>query len=164
MSQPQMECCLATPAQAQPYKIAAPLVLPPERPAESDADRIGVNRVNEHTLDMRPDRESTPKKHHHGPVQGPGNALFNHTETAVILPRSVYNLPEVDNAVEGHAVIYRNPTEGPSDNFTVPVRPGSIVVTPATRETIWGHCFENDFAMLVAIPGFVAPGGMIEDE
>lgn len=135
--------------------------LPPNRPEDGDADRVGVNRVNEHTLDMRPDRRPLPKKHHHAPVPGAGGALFNHSETAIALPRAAYGLPEVADALEGQAVIYRNPQQGAGDAFTIPLRPGSIAVTPATRERIYGHCFQNAFAMLVAIPCFGGPSRVI---
>jgi len=135
--------------------------LPPE--ATDKTDHMGANRVNHHTLDMRPDRTPLPTRHHHGQVQGPSKML-NHTETALVLPRSVYGLPEVNANTEGHALFYRNPlTCGTSDAFTVPVKPGSIVVTPSTAKHLYGHCFENAFAMLIAIPGFVAPYVMIED-
>lgn len=137
--------------------------LPPARPTDADPDRVGENRVNEHTLDMRPDRSPFPKKHHHGPIPGRSGTLVNHSETAIILPRSVYGLPEVDNNPEGHAMIYRNPTKGSTDSFTVPVRPGSIVVTPATREVVYGHCFANAFAMLIAIPCFGGPSELIDE-
>jgi len=69
----------------------------------------------------------------------------------------------VNGREEGHAVIYRRPAEDPSDTLVVPVRPGSIVVSPATPEGVVGHCFENAFAMLVAIPGFVAPSTFIKE-
>lgn len=135
--------------------------IPPQRPPADAADARGVNRVNEHTLDMRIDRRPTPSRHHHGPV--PVNGTFvNHTETAIVLPRSVYGLPEVDQPDRGHLVLHRNPQDDPNDTVTVPVRPGSIVVTPATPERVVGHCFENVFAMLVAIPGFVSPYRFIE--
>lgn len=137
--------------------------IPPERPSQDDPDRVGTNRVNEHTLDMRPDRSPFPKKHYHGPVPGPKGTLFNHSETAIVLPRSAYNLPEVDNTPEGHAIIYRNPENGSSDSFTVPVRPGSIVVTPATRQGVYGHCFADAFAMLLAVPCFGGSSNLIED-
>jgi hypothetical protein len=136
--------------------------LPPARPADDAPDRVGVNRVNEHTLDMRPDRSPFPKKHYHGPVPGRSGTSVNHSETAIMLPRSVYGLPEVDNTPEGHALIYRNPKEGAADSFTVPVRPGTIVVTPATHEVVYGHCFANAFAMLIAIPGFGGPSGLMD--
>lgn len=136
--------------------------LPPLRPPAVDADRQGPNRVNEHTLDMRIDRQPTPIRHYHGPVRAADGSTVNHSETAIVLPRSVYGLPEVDQTDRGHVVIYRRPAADPEDKVVVPVRPGSIVVTPATREVVMGHCFENAFAMLVAIPGFVAPYHMIE--
>ena len=137
--------------------------LPPQRPAADDPDRRGVNRVTEHTLDMRIDRNPPPIRHFHGPIPLGEGRMVNHSETAIILPRSVYGLPEVDKVDEGHIVIYRRPAEDVTDTVTIPVRPGSIVVTPATTEVVMGHAFENCFAMLVAIPGFVAPYNMIEE-
>jgi hypothetical protein len=133
----------------------------PQRPDAEDPDRRGVNRVNEHTLDMRVDRDPPPIRHCHGPIPLGEGRLLNHSETAIVLPRAVYGLPEVDQADEGHVVIYRRPAEDPTDTVTIPVRPGSIIVTPATTEVVMGHAFENCFAMLVAIPGFVAPYNMI---
>ena len=136
--------------------------LPPAPIEEDLRDRIGSNRVNEHTLDMRYDRRPGPSKHHHGTVVGANDQVFNHTETAIVLSRSTYGLPEVGSETLGRALIYRDPAEkGTSDAFTVPVRPGSIVVTPSTPERLYGHCFENAFAMLVAIPGFVVPYELI---
>lgn len=135
--------------------------LPPQRPAADDADRRGVNRVNEHTLDMRIDRRPPPIRHYHGPVPLGDGLVVNHSEIALVLPRAIYGLPAVDQTDEGHVLIYRRPAEDPTDTLTIPVRPGSIVVTPATPENTMGHCFENCFAMLVAIPGFVAPYNMI---
>ncbi|MEZ4637919.1 MAG: hypothetical protein R2856_23665 [Caldilineaceae bacterium] len=137
--------------------------LPPQRPAADAPDQRGVNRVTEHTLDMRIDRNPPPIRHFHGPIPVGDGRLVNHSETAIVLPRSVYGLPEVDRADEGHLVIYRRPAEDPTDTVRIPVRPGSIVVTPATTEVVMGHAFENCFAMLVAIPGFVAPYNMIEE-
>jgi hypothetical protein len=137
--------------------------LPPERPEASAEDRRGTNRVNEHTLDMRFDRTPPPTRHYHGPVACGGGRVVNHSETAVLLRRSAYGLPDVSGREEGHAVIYRRPAEDPSDTFVVPVRPGSIVVSPATEGGVVGHCFENAFAMLVAIPGFVAPSTFIKE-
>jgi hypothetical protein len=159
--------------------------LPPVRPSllpkhgqegEVDADRRGPNRVNEHTLDMRIDRDPRPRPHHHGLVTtGAGNtnavSSVNHSETALVLPRNCYALPpfglgeslsqgsdsEAGHSETGHVIIYRQPATDPTDTITVPVRPGSIVVTPATGDGVVGHCFENAFAMLVAIPGFVSP-------
>jgi hypothetical protein len=139
--------------------------LPPQRPAADAEDRRGVNRVNEHTLDMRIDRRPTPIRHYHGPVPAGNGCTVNHSETAIVLPRSAYGLPEVGKADEGRIVIYRRPAEDPSDQQIVPVRPGSIVVTPSPAQgVVAGHCFENAFAMLVAIPGFVAPYHLIHDE
>ena len=123
-----------------------------------DQDLIGVNRVNEHTLDMRNDRTPLPSKHHHGTIKGPDGTLHTHTETAVVLARSVYGLPEVAPESEGSVIVYRDPEEkGTADSFTIPVRPGSIIVTPSTPDRLYGHCFSNAFAMLIALPGFVAP-------
>jgi len=136
--------------------------LPPVRPSADGADRRGVNRVNEHTLDMRMDRTPPPIRHCHGPVAvGPGDTV-NHSETAIILPRAVYGLPEVDKADEGHVIIYPNPHENPGEQVLIPVRPGSFIVTPASGQQVMGHAFENAFAMLVAIPGFVAPYHMLD--
>jgi hypothetical protein len=120
---------------------------------------------------MRIDRDPRPRPHHHGPVTtGAGNKV-NHSETALVLPRSRYALPPFrlqegspqasagarDHSESGQIVIYHQPATDPSDTITVPVRPGSVVVTPATVDHVAGHCFENAFAMLVAIPGFVSP-------
>lgn len=131
--------------------------LPPQRPEKSAADQRGVNRVNQHTLDMRMDRTPTPIRHHHGPVAVGEGHFVNHSETAIVLPRAVYGLPEVDRPYEGHVLIYNRPAADASDTTRIPVRPGSIVVTPATLDHAAGHCFENCFAMLIAIPGFVSP-------
>jgi hypothetical protein len=137
--------------------------LPPERPGPEAKDRRGPNRVNEHTLDMRFDRTPPPTPHYHGPVWCGNGQRVNHSETAIVLPRAVYGLPEVNGSGEnGHVIIYRRPAEDPTDKVIVPIRPGSIVVTPATTGQIMGHCFENAFAMLVAIPGFVSPSHRIE--
>lgn len=138
--------------------------IPPQRPAAEDVDRRGVNRVNEHTLDMRIDRRPPPIRHYHGPIALSHDQVVNHSEIALVLPRAIYGLPEVDQTDEGHVLIYRRPAEDPTDTVIIPVRPGSLVVTPATPETTMGHCFENCFAMLVAIPGFVAPYHMIATE
>jgi hypothetical protein len=138
--------------------------LPPDRPLPGSEDHRGANRVNEHTLDMRIDRNPPPIRHYHGPIQIGADRFINHSETAIVLPRSVYNLPEVDQPDAGHAVIYRRPAEDPIDQVVIPVRPGSIIVTPATIEQVMGHAFENCFAMLVAIPGFVAPYNFINEE
>jgi hypothetical protein len=136
--------------------------LPPLKPEPGAADQRGPNRVNEHTLDMRVDRKPTPIKHFHGPVAIDGGCSVNHSETAIVLPRSVYGLPEVEQPDQGRIRIYRRPQEDVSDQMVIPVRPGSIVVTPATTAQAAGHCFENAFAMLVAIPGFVSPYNFIE--
>lgn len=138
-------------------------VIRPETPPPNATDHRGTNRVNEHTLDMRPDRLPLPSKHHHGQVQI-ANGMVNHTETALVLPRATYGLPLPNNTEDGHAIIYRDPlNKGTSDAFTIPVSPGSIVVTPSTESGIYGHSFSNAFAMLVAVPGFVAPYVMIPE-
>jgi len=67
--------------------------LPPDRTKITETDARGTNRVNEHTLDMRIDRSPPPSPHFHGPVATGPNTLVNHSETAVILPRDVYELP-----------------------------------------------------------------------
>ncbi|MCB0128606.1 MAG: hypothetical protein KDE58_40350 [Caldilineaceae bacterium] len=135
--------------------------IPPQRPAQAAGDQRGVNRINEHTLDMRIDRKPPPIRHYHGPIAIGEGETVNHSEIAIVLPRSVYGLPEVDQLDMGHLVIYRRPAVDPTDTMIVPVQPGSIVVTPATPEQTMGHCFENCFAMLIAIPGFVAPYHML---
>lgn len=142
--------------------------LPPQRPPANAADARGVNRVNEHTLDMRNDRVPPPSRHHHGPV-AVEDGWVNHSETAIVLPRAAYGLPEVNKVdrgkVErGHLVLYPDPQTDPAETVVVPVQPGSIVVTPATPERAVGHCFENVFAMLIAIPGFVSPYHFIKPE
>jgi len=129
-------------------------VLPPEVSAGDD-DTRGVNRVNQHTLDMRHDRKPTPVQHCHAPV-ATGDDAVPHTETAIVLDRSTYDLPPVE-ATDGHVQLFRRPLENPTDRVHLPVKPGSIVVTPATEERVYGHCFRNTFAALVAIPGFTAP-------
>ena len=136
--------------------------IPPQRPLKEDLDQRGVNRINEHTLDMRIDRKPTPIRHYHGPIAVGEGEVVNHSEIALVLPRTVYGLPEVTTTDEGQLLIYRQPATDPTDTVTIPVRPGSIVVTPAAVENVMGHCFENCFAMLIAIPGFVAPYHMIE--
>lgn len=135
--------------------------LPPERPTAPDKDPRGPNRVNEHTLDMRIDRTPTPIRHYHGQISDGCGHMLNHSEIAIVLSRSIYRLPEVEQPDRGYIRLYRRPAEDPSDQFIVPVRPGSIVVTPATSEGVVGHCFENAFAMLVAIPGFMVPYNLI---
>ncbi len=130
--------------------------LPPE-PSEAGDDRRGVNRVNGHALDMRSDRTPPPSAHYHSPVPCGGGQAVSHSETALILPRRAYGLPPVAGADEGHAIIYCRPAEDPSDRVRILLRPGALIVTPATDRWVMGHCFENAFAMLVAIPGFVAP-------
>ena len=129
-------------------------VLPPEVSAE-EGDTRGVNRVNQHTLDMRHDREPTPVQHCHAPV-ATGDGPVPHTETTVVLDRSTYDLPSVDGS-DRHVRLFRRPREDPTDWVDVPVKPGSIVVTPATERRVYGHCFRNAFAALVAVPGFTAP-------
>ncbi len=136
--------------------------LPPVRPAADAADRRGVNRVNEHTLDMRIDRKPPPIRHCHGAVTIGPEETVNHSETAILLPRSLYGLPEVDQTDEGHIVIYTDPLGEPAAQVAIPVRPGSVLVTPASSQRVMGHAFENAFAMLIAIPGFVAPYHMLE--
>ena len=139
-------------------------VLPPNRFSVDvrAGDARGANRVNEHTLDMRHDRVPGPTTHFHGPVPvGPGQTV-SHSETAIVLPRSAYGLPKVSGSDGGRAVIYLDPAGNPAEQVTVPVRPGSIVVTPGASGWTMGHRFENAFAMLVAIPGFVAPATYLE--
>lgn len=136
--------------------------LPPDRNNTDCPDPRGVNRVNEHTLDMRIDRDPPPIRHYHGAISVGDGQIVNHSETAIVLPRSIYNLPEVGEVDQGHILIYRRPAQDPTDTVIIPVRPGSIVITPATSENVMGHAFENCFAMLVAIPGFVAPYNFVE--
>jgi hypothetical protein len=138
--------------------------LPPLRAAAVELARRGSNRVNEHTLDMRIDRTPGPQPHHHGPVTTGAGGTVNHSETALVLSRATYGLPQFAGQSQEEAAqeigrirIYRQPTVDPADTETILVRPGSVVVTPATTAAIAGHCFENAFAMLVAIPGFVSP-------
>lgn len=129
--------------------------LPPVRAGA--ADQRGVNRVNEHTLDMRHDRNPPPSRHHHAPVAvGEGRSVA-HSEIALVLPRAAYGLPEVAGEPHGKAVLYPCPNRDPAQTVEVALRPGSIVVTPATQTGVAGHYFANAFAMLVAIPGFVSP-------
>ncbi len=106
--------------------------IPPQRPASPAPDGRGVNRVNEHTLDMRIDRRPTPIRHYHGSVSVGNGAVVNHSETAIVLPRSLYGLPEIEGEAEGHVLIYNRPAADPSDTTRIAVRPGSIVVTAAT--------------------------------
>lgn len=131
--------------------------IPPHRSPANRGDQRGVNRVNEHTLDMRYDRQPPPIRHYHGRVEIGVGQFVNHSETAIVLPRAVYGLPEVSTPEQGEVLLYRRPAEDSSDQVIIPVRPGSIVVTPATATQVMGHCFLNAFAMLVAIPGFGAP-------
>lgn len=130
-------------------------VLPPE-PSEADDDARGVNRINEHTIDMRHDREPEPVQHHHAPVTTGDGERVAHTETAIVLDRSTYDLPPVADSDE-HIRIFRRPTEDAADWVDLAVEPGSIVVTPATDDQVYGHCFQNTFAILVAVPSFTAP-------
>ncbi len=142
--------------------------VPPVNPDDPDDDR-GPNRVNQHTLDMRIDFKPEPIRHYHGTVSiGPDKEMPN-SEIALVLPRETYDLPpfegeEQSSTEEGWIKIYNQPIDDPGDTDTISVTPGSIVVTPATSEHVYGHCFENAFAMLVAIPGFVAPYIEIENE
>lgn len=135
--------------------------LPPQRAATGAADQRGVNRVNEHTLDMRHDRVPTPIRHHHAPVPVGEGRSVPHSEIALVLPRQVYGLPEVEDGTDGWALLYPCPESDPAQTVEVKLRPGSIVVTPATEAGVAGHYFANAFAMLVAIPGFVSPAQLI---
>jgi len=130
-------------------------VLPP---VQSDAgdDARGVNRVNMHLIDMRHDREPTPVQHCHASVTAGDGERVPHTETAIILDRSTYDLPPVEDS-DQHVRVFRRPHEDDSDWVDVPVEPGSILVTPATETEAYGHCFRNTFAALVAVPSFTAP-------
>lgn len=130
-------------------------VLPPE-PSDDESDSRGSNRVNLHTIDMRHDREPEPVQHYHEPVTTGHGGRTNHTETAIVLDRSTYGRPPVEGSDE-HVRIFRRPREDASDWFDLRVDPGSIVVTPATEDRVYGHCFRNAFAVLVAVPGFTAP-------
>ncbi len=131
--------------------------LPPLRTAPGAVDQRGVNRVNMHALDMRTDREPPPSRHHHGPVPVNATDRVNHSETALILPRSAYELPAHARGEEEHVVLYVRPLADPQAQVTVPVRTGSIVMTPGAADWTMGHTFANAFAMLVAVPGFVSP-------
>lgn len=138
--------------------------LPPVRAAGGAPDQRGPNRVNEHTLDMRIDRIPGPRPHHHGPVAIGAGGTTNHSETALILSRAWYGLPALNGQPKGdekeeigRVRIYHQPATDPTDTETILIRPGSVIVTPATTDSITGHCFEDAFAMLVAIPGFVSP-------
>jgi len=130
-------------------------VLPPVL-SDGDGDARGVNRINQHTLDMRHDREPAPVQHCHAPVAVGDGRRVDHTETAIILDRSTYDRPPVE-ASNPHVRIFRRPHEDASDWVDIPVEPGSIVVTPATETDVYGHCFRNAFAALIAVPGFTAP-------
>jgi hypothetical protein len=130
-------------------------VLPPEV-SDEEGNARGTNRVNVHTLDMRVDRDPEPVQHCHAPVSAGGGRRVAHTETAIVLDRSVYGLPPVEGSEE-HVRIFRRPREDPTDWFDLSVEPGSIVVTPATENRVYGHCFRNAFAALVAVPSFTAP-------
>jgi hypothetical protein len=130
-------------------------VLPPEV-SDTDGDARGSNRVNVHTLDMRLDREPAPVQHCHAPVTAGDGRRVPHTETALVVDRAAYDLPPVEGSDE-HVRIFRQPETDPTDWFDLSVEPGSIVVTPATEGRIYGHCFRNAFAALVAVPSFTAP-------
>lgn len=130
-------------------------VLPPVM-SDADDDARGVNRINQHTIDMRHDREPTPVQHCHAPVTTGDGGRVPHTETAIILDRSTYDRPPVEES--GQQVrLFRRPHEDDSDWVDIPVEPGSIVVTPATETQVYGHYFRNAFAVLVAVPSFTAP-------
>ena len=130
-------------------------VLPPE-PSNRAGDALGTNRVNVHTLDMRHDRKPEPVQHCHAPVSVGDGSRMNHTETAIVLDRATYDLPPVEES-DQHVRIFRRPEQDPTDWFDLSVEPGSIVVTPATENRVYGHCFRNTFAALVAVPSFTAP-------
>lgn len=130
-------------------------VLPPV-PSDDEDDARGVNRVNQHTIDMRHDRDPTPVQHCHAPVTAGDGHRVPHTETAIVLDRSPYGLPPVE-ASDQHVRIFRRPGEDDSDWVDLDVEPGSIVVTPATETGVYGHYFRNAFAALVAVPSFTAP-------
>ncbi|MCC6169994.1 MAG: hypothetical protein IT329_22440, partial [Caldilineaceae bacterium] len=142
--------------------------LPPVRAtgsggAEGTVDQRGVNRVNEHTLDMRHDRLPLPSRHRHAPVAVGGGRSVAHSEIALVLSRPAYGLPEVTGESEGRVVLYTCPELDPAQTVEVALRPGSIVVTPASETGVAGHYFANAFAMLVAIPGFVSPAQPIPE-
>jgi hypothetical protein len=130
-------------------------VLPPVV-SGADDDARGVNRINQHTIDMRHDREPQPVQHCHAPVTTGDGERAPHTETAIILDRSTYDRPPVDES-DPHVRLFCRPNEDDSDWVDVPVEPGSIVVTPAMETDVYGHCFRNAFAALVAVPSFTAP-------
>lgn len=119
-------------------------------------DVRGRNRVNQHTIDMRYDREPAPVHHCHAPVPIGDGQHVAHTETAIILDRSTYNRPPVETS-EQHVRIFRQPHNDAADWIDLSVEPGTIVVTPATETALFGHCFHNAFAALVAVPSFTAP-------
>ena len=134
--------------------------IPPDRTSISASNPRGTNRVNQHTLDMRPDRTPGPSAHYHGPLFDAQGRVYNHSETAIVLPRAAYDLPAVEGNTAGQIRLFLNPEARPAEpreEQLVPVRPGSIVVTPAATDYVVGHCFEDAFAMLVAIPGFIVP-------
>ncbi len=131
--------------------------LPPVRPVAADLDQRGVNRINMHALDMRTDRDPPPSPHCHGPVAAGDAGFVNHSETALVLPRSLYGLPSHGAGLPEQVEMYPCIADPLGEPAVVPVRPGSIVVTPGARGRTMGHCFVNAFAMLVAIPGFVSP-------
>ncbi len=108
--------------------------LPPDRTRITETDARGTNRVNEHTLDMRIDRTPPPSPHFHGPVATGSDTQVTHSETAIVLPRGVYGLPEVDLPDTGSLRMYPDPVNDPGRFVRVPVSPGSIVVTPATAD------------------------------
>lgn len=135
--------------------------LPPLQDGTDSSNPRGLNRINEHTLDMRLDRLPKPQAHHHGRV-GIGEGEFvNHSETAIVLPRSRYDLPPVAESPEEYVTVFPDAVGAPGRNVSVPVPPGTVLVTPATGDGIAGHRFENAFAMLIAIPGFVSPHAAI---
>jgi hypothetical protein len=80
-----------------------------------------------------------------------------------VLSPLVYGLP-VTPEPQGSVIVYRDPVEkSVTDSVTVPVRPGSIVVTPSTPDHLYEHCFSNAFAVLITLPGFVAQYVRIEE-
>lgn len=131
--------------------------LPPARQPEGAEDARGPNRVNMHALDMRTDRDPPPSRHHHGPVPIGEGRKAAHSETALVLPRAVYGLPPHAGDESEHIVLYPDVLGKPEHQVRVPAPPGTIAVTPAAADCTMGHAFENAFAMLVAIPGFVSP-------
>lgn len=130
-------------------------VLPPVV-SDVDGDARGVNRLNQHTIDMRHDRDPQPVQHCHAPVTAGGGERVPHTETAIILDRARYDRPPVEGS-DPHVRLFRRPHEDDSDWVDVSVEPGTIIVTPATETETFGHGFRNAFAALVAVPSFTAP-------